>query len=124
MKYFLGAIIAVTLFTACEKNNYEPVQPVILNDTSKVSGTLIARMYDNSTGALVVDADVLLYTSYEDVIRHLPALNVKSQANGEANFGSVLIGNYYITAQKGFKRDTVSAQVLSQNKTIRVMTLR
>ena len=124
MKWFIVAMIAVTLFTACEKNNYEPVQPVILNDTSKVSGNLIARIYDASTGATIEGADVLLYTSYEDVLRHLPALNIKSLATGDANFGSVLFGNYYITAQKGFKRDTVSAQVLSQNKTIRVMNLR
>ncbi len=122
-KLLLFLFVVATLSTACEKNTFEPVQPVILNDTSQVSGSLIARVFEGS-GSLVVDADVYLYSSYEDVLRNLPVLNVKTQSNGEANFGSVLLGNYYITAQKGFKRDTVSAQVLSQNMTVRVLTIR
>lgn len=115
--------ILITVFFSCQTDRNDIPQPIIVNDSSEYSGSLIAVVYDQNP-SLITGAEVRLYTSYENMLRGLSTSEQISQANGEANFGSVLVGDYYLTAQKGFKRDTVATQVLSQKKTVRNLIIR
>lgn len=116
------------IFSSCSKDDsVQPGQTVTLNDTSSTTGHLVAKLYD-ANGAILQNSDVMVYAKYEDIDRNLPLLKVQSQSDGEANFGYILIGNYYLVAYKeigpSFISDTTAVQVLSQKKTVRTMVLR
>lgn len=125
---FLLIFGSVLIFSSCKKDeSLQPVQPVVTNDTSSTSGRLLAKLYDVNA-AFVANADVSIYANYEDVKRGFPLLKVQSRSNGEADFGYILIGNYYMVAYKDlgsgtFITDTTAAQVLSQKTVVRTMIL-
>jgi hypothetical protein len=127
MKQLFTLILITGIFlSACTVDNsgYEPTQPVILNDTSQYTGRLVIRVYDiTNNNEKVDDAEVNLYGEYDDIAKDLPVLTIYSKSNGEADFGYVLKGQYYITAKKGALGDTAAAQVVSQNITYKNMFL-
>lgn len=123
MKQLIFLSIIIVAFMSCSKSNdVMPNQNIITSDTSNNSGRLIAKVYSNGN-TLTANADVYLYVSYDDLQRDIPILNLQTTGNGEADFGYVLIGNYYLRAFKGGAVDTVAAQVLSQRTIVRTMQL-
>src|SRR5687768_8575591 len=119
MRKILLVLIIVTSIVACSKDSgVTPTQNIITSDSSLTTGRLIAKVYSNG-GTLTANADVYLYTSYDDLERDIPILNLQTTGNGEADFGYVLIGNYYLRAFKAGMSDTVAAQVLSQRTVVR-----
>ncbi len=119
-------IFSLSLFACTKQTIVEPAQPIITSDTSQNTGRLIVKLFDINN-AFVHEGDVKLFSSYEDIQRDFPLLNIKSKSDGIADFGYILIGNYYITAGKdlGGTRiaDTTAAQVISQKVTQRYMIL-
>lgn len=124
-KYFLVIAAASTLY-ACSKsdNNSQPSQTIITSDSSQYSGRLKVVVLDGTNNNNVINgASVFLYPTYEDLKRNY-YLNTVVSAGGNADFGYVLQGNYYLRAQSGTKSDTNVVQVMGQKTITRTMIVR
>lgn len=124
-KYFLW-IGVVSMLYACTKsdNNSQPSQTIITSDSSQYSGRLKVVVLDGTNNNNVINgASVFLYPTYEDLKRNF-YLNTVVSAGGNADFGYVLQGNYYLRAQSGTKSDTNVVQVMGQKTITRTMIVR
>ncbi|MES2381291.1 MAG: hypothetical protein V4538_09625 [Bacteroidota bacterium] len=124
-KYFL-LIGVVSMLYACSKsdNNSQPSQTIITSDSSEYSGRLKVVVLDGANNNNVINgASVFLYPTYEDLKRNF-YLNTVVSAGGNADFGYVLQGNYYLRAQSGTKSDTNVVQVMGQKTITRTMIVR
>ncbi|MES2728216.1 MAG: hypothetical protein V4643_14000 [Bacteroidota bacterium] len=124
-KYFL-LIGVVSMLYACSKsdNNSQPSQTIITSDSSQYSGRLKVVVLDGTNNNNVINgASVFLYPTYEDLKRNF-YLNTVVSAGGNADFGYVLQGNYYLRAQSGTKSDTNVVQVMGQKTITRTMIVR
>ena len=124
-KYFLLIGLASILY-ACSKsdNNNLPSQTIITSDSSQYSGRLKVVVLDGTNNNNVINgASVFLYPTYEDLKRNF-YLNTVVSAGGNADFGYVLQGNYYLRAQSGTKSDTNVVQVMGQKTITRTMIVR
>ncbi|MES2654612.1 MAG: hypothetical protein V4620_03430 [Bacteroidota bacterium] len=124
-KYFL-LIGVVSMLYACSKsdNNSQPSQTIITSDSSEYSGRLKVVVLDGTNNNNVINgASVFLYPTYEDLKRNF-YLNTVVSAGGNADFGYVLQGNYYLRAQSGTKSDTNVVQVMGQKTITRTMIVR
>ncbi len=124
-KYFLWIGVASMLY-ACSKsdNNSQPSQTIITSDSSQYSGRLKVVVLDGTNNNNVINgASVFLYPTYEDLKRNF-YLNTVVSAGGNADFGYVLQGNYYLRAQSGTKSDTNVVQVMGQKTITRTMIVR
>lgn len=119
---------ALVIIFSCSKtdtsrpNNNQ--QTIIQNDTSGTTGRLIVRVLDFNSGNSVRDADVFIYARYEDIHKNIYLNTVRTLSNGQADFGLLLAGNYYLRATNGTKADTSIAQVITRNSIIKNMFLK
>jgi len=130
MNKLFAIILLAFMVSACTKT--ETLQPQIINnkdsiitiDSSLFNGRLKVLVLDgNNNNTAVNGAQVFLYPTYEDVKRNYFIYSVSSVA-GEADFGYILQGNYYLRAQSGTKSDTNVVQVLGQKIITRTMIVR
>ncbi len=114
----LLACITLLLFS-CKldenRNNTGNTQTIISNDSSGTTGRLIVRVFDFNTSNAVANADVFLYARYEDINRNMYLNTIRTNNSGQADFGFILAGNYYLRATNGAKADTTIAQVITKN---------
>lgn len=126
MNKIIFAAIVLTGFMACTKTetNPNPSQTIITSDSSQYSGRLKVMVLDGTNNnALINDAQVFLYPTYDDLKRNF-YINTVTSINGTADFGYILQGNYYLRAQSGIKSDTNVVQVLGQKTITRTMIVR
>lgn len=97
------------------QNNPNNNQTIIEKDSSGTLGKLLVRVFDFNSGNTINNADVFLYARYEDINKNLYLNTVKSSGAGQADFGFILAGNYYLRATNGSKADTAIAQVIAKN---------
>ncbi|MFA9214974.1 MAG: hypothetical protein ACEQSR_14230 [Candidatus Methylacidiphilales bacterium] len=110
-----------TLKTETIVNNKDSI---ITIDSSLFNGRLKVLVLDGTNNNTAVNgAQVFLYPTYEDVKRNYFIYSVSSLA-GQADFGYILQGNYYLRAQFGTKSDTNVVQVLGQKIITRTMIVR
>lgn len=130
MNKLFAIILLALMVSACTKT--ETLQPQIINnkdsiitiDSSLFNGRLKVLVLDGSNNNTAVNgAQVFLYPTYEDVKRNYFIYSVSS-VSGEADFGYILQGNYYLRAQFGTKSDTNVVQVLGQKIITRTMIVR
>lgn len=117
MKKILFVLLSAALFASCTKSNTTPTQEgatIITSDSSQFNGRLIVNTYDYFSGNAIGAADVYVYTRYEDIAKRLYLYTRKSNGAGEADFGYLLQGNYYLVSSTLTKRDTSMVQVLSK----------
>lgn len=128
----LFAIIILTVMVAsCTKTETLKTETIVNNkdsiitiDSSLFNGRLKVLVLDGTNNNTAVNgAQVFLYPTYEDVKRNYFIYSVSSTA-GEADFGYILQGNYYLRAQFGTKSDTNVVQVLGQKIITRTMIVR
>jgi len=106
--YAISLGILISLFSMCTKDDNEPIQQDILySDSSEYTGNLaVYCYYDDGTDDYpkADDTNLFLYASYEDMINDINVdtydfalyrLNTGDNSH-IANFGYVLIGNYYV----------------------------
>lgn len=131
-KQFLLLLVSFTTIagvTSCSKsstnNDTTPQNPIIAADSSEFNGRLKAQVYGQS-GSLEQGVLVYLYPSYNDLTRNLSLNYIYTDANGIADFGYLLQGNYYLMAVSTFNnslRDTVVTQVNSKRETTKQLRL-
>ena len=112
-------LVLATGFASCTGSNSNSTKddstPIITIDSSEFNGRLFVYTKNFSNGAALGSSDVYLYVRYEDILNRIPLNYVRSSANdGEADFGYLLQGNYYIVSSKSLKSDTSLVQVLSK----------
>jgi outer membrane protein assembly factor BamE (lipoprotein component of BamABCDE complex) len=122
-KSFAFVLLVAALFAACSKSTVTPVDNTGANivsiDSSEFNGRLYVNTFDYVSGNRITNANVYLYTNYEDIQRNLYLLFQKTNTAGEADFGYLLQGNYYIVSESNFKRDTSLVQILSKRTIVR-----
>jgi hypothetical protein len=128
MKNSLAILLIVLFFGACNastRNNEELPTPIITIDSSEFNGRLYVYTYDFFNNNVLGNTDVYLYVNYNDIARNLWLNNIRTNTSqGEADFGFLLQGNYYLVANNGFKRDTAMVQVLGKRIIKRNLFLR
>ncbi|MCF8253847.1 MAG: hypothetical protein K9J84_04650, partial [Bacteroidia bacterium] len=92
---------------------------IVSIDSSEFNGRLYVNTFDYVTGNRITNANVYLYTNYEDIQRNLYLLFQRTNTSGEADFGYLLQGNYYIVSESNLKRDTSLVQILSKRTIVR-----
>jgi hypothetical protein len=125
-KLIFSLMLLVIIVSSCTKSETtaNPNQTIITNDSSQFSGRLKVIVLDGTNGNNVINgAQVFLYPTYEDLKRNF-YLNSITSFGGEADFGYILQGNYYLRAQSGTKSDTNVVQVLGQKTITRTMIVR
>jgi hypothetical protein len=126
MNKLIFSMMILIAVSSCTKSETaaNPNQTIITNDSSQFSGRLKVIVLDGTNGNNVINgAQVFLYPSYEDLKRNF-YLNSITSFGGEADFGYILQGNYYLRAQSGTKSDTNVVQVLGQKTITRTMIVR
>jgi hypothetical protein len=126
MNKLIFAAIVIIGFMACTKtdSNSNPSQTIITSDSSQYSGRLKVVVLDGTNNnAVINDAQVFLYPTYDDLKRNF-YINTVSSISGTADFGYILQGNYYLRAQSGLKSDTNVVQVMGQKTITRTMIVR
>jgi len=126
MNKIIFAAIVLTGFMAFTKTetNPNPSQTIITSDSSQYSGRLKVMVLDGTNNnAIINDAQVFLYPTYDDLKRNF-YINTVTSISGTADFGYILQGNYYLRAQSGIKSDTNVVQVLGQKTITRTMIVR
>lgn len=128
MKYSLIVLFAGLFLGACNssnKNNEENPTPIITIDSSEFNGRLYVYTYDFFSNNVLGNTDVYLYVNYNDIARNLWLNTIRTNASqGEADFGFLLQGNYYLVANNGMKRDTALVQILGKRIIKRSLFLR
>ncbi|MBU3663738.1 MAG: hypothetical protein FGM41_11165 [Bacteroidetes bacterium] len=128
MKSSLVILLIVLFFLACNsstRNNEVIPTPIITIDSSEFNGRLYVYTYDFFNNNVMGNSDVYLYVNYNDIARNLWLNTIRTSAGqGEADFGFLLQGNYYLVANNGFKRDTAMVQVLGKRIIKRNLFLR
>lgn len=122
MKKLMYLILVTSMSVACSKTNTTPTDTgatIVTSDSSQFNGRLIVTTYDYFSGNTLPSADVYVYTRYEDIAKRLYLYTRKSNGAGEADFGYLLQGNYYLVSNTLTKRDTSMVQVLSKRVTYR-----
>lgn len=122
MKKLMYLILVASMSVACSKTNTTPTDTgatIVTSDSSQFNGRLIVTTYDYFSGNTLPSADVYVYTRYEDIAKRLYLYTRKSNGAGEADFGYLLQGNYYLVSNTLTKRDTSLVQVLSKRVTYR-----
>ncbi len=108
----------LALFAACTKtdtgNSNNNGNTIVTIDSSEFNGRLYVETYDYLLGTKISGADVFLYTNYEDIQRGIYLFYQKGNTAGEADFGYLLQGNYYLVSKTILKADTSLVQVLSK----------
>ena len=122
-------LVLVVALVSCDKSNSSsptPSQNIITSDSSQYTGKLVVKVLDgtNNNNNLIVGAQVFLYPTYEDLKRNFYLNTISTIGDGNANFGFILQGNYYLRAQSGNKSDTNVVQVLGQKTITRTMIVR
>lgn len=131
MNKFFSFILLLVIVSSCTKTETLKTETIVNNkdsiisvDSSLFNGRLKVIVLDGANNNTVLNgAQVFLYTTYEDIKRNYFIYSVSSAA-GEADFGYVLQGNYYLRAQSGTKSDTNVVQVLGQKLITRTMIVR
>lgn len=127
MKNLMWMMLALMIFGACTKSNNTPSDTtggtIVTIDSSEFNGKLLVTSYDYYTGNKISNAQVYLYTRYEDISKNLYLYYRPSNSNGESDFGYLLQGNYYIVAADGSRRDTSLVQILSKRTVNRAIYL-
>lgn len=128
MKNALAILLAVLFLGACNsssRNNEETPTPIITIDSSEFNGRLYVYTYDFFNNNVLGNTDVYLFVDYNDIARNLWLNTIRTNSSqGEADFGFLLQGNYYVVASNGFKRDTAMVQVLGKRIIKRSLFLR
>lgn len=122
MKKLMYLILVASMSVACSKTSTTPTDTgatIVTSDSSQFNGRLIVTTYDYFSGNTLPSADVYVYTRYEDIAKRLYLYTRKSNGAGEADFGYLLQGNYYLVSNTLTKRDTSMVQVLSKRVTYR-----
>jgi hypothetical protein len=112
---------ALILIFSCSKDE-DPLDPnrVVVDDTSLYTGELMVQV-NHWDGSHNIPAEwgfeVSLYFSREDAIDEFPYLTVQTNNMGEAYFGFLNMGNYYIkgSGSEGgqvYQSDITPAQVM------------
>ncbi len=112
---YLFAVLSIT--AACTKSTTTPTDSgatIVTNDSSEFNGRLVVTTYDYYTGNTLPSANVYVYTRYEDIAKNLYLYTRKSNGAGDADFGYLLQGNYYLVSNTTTRRDTSLVQVLSK----------
>lgn len=130
-RLFIIAILVSALY-ACgggstdRDNNRQ--QNIVNADSSGETGRLNVEVRRQSTNALVANARVNLYLTYDDLLRNLSLFSLQTSNQGRADFGFVLNGNYYLTATATIDgavlRDTTVAQIIPIREVTRILYLR
>jgi len=126
MNKLIFAAIFLAGLIACSKTetNPNPSQTIITSDSSQYSGRLKVIVLDGTNNnAVINNAQVFLYPTYDDLKRNF-YINTVSSISGNADFGYILQGNYYLRAQSGIKSDTNVVQVMGQKTITRTMIVR
>ncbi|MCF8427317.1 MAG: hypothetical protein K9H61_04465 [Bacteroidia bacterium] len=121
-KSFAFVLLVAALFAACSKSTVTPADTganIVSIDSSEFNGRLYVNTFDYVTGNRITNANVYLYTNYEDIQRNLYLLFQRTNTSGEADFGYLLQGNYYIVSESNLKRDTSLVQILSKRTIVR-----
>ncbi len=125
---FLFLSLLLSLLVACTKtdtgNSNNNGNTIVTIDSSEFNGRLFVETYDYTLGTKISGADVFLYTNYEDINRGIYLFYQKGNSSGEADFGYLLQGNYYLVSKTFFKADTSLVQVLSKRTIHRNVYLR
>lgn len=127
--YLLVLLAFPTLFFSCGTND-DAVggQPIVQNDTSSTSGKLEVFVVDVNNNP-VSGVRVSLHATLEDLNSGIWLYEIFNDNRGEADFGFINIGNYYIYAEEtgGGRRNNApgdAAQVRSQQITPRTVVIR
>ena len=113
MKYIIGFLIVVSIFS-CKKNNDDEdlsSQSIVTSDTSGVTGelTVYTHYYKDggSTATELSNVDVFLYANYDDIQIDLQSNNndlainrITEDGTNSAYFGYINYGNYYVLGMK------------------------
>ncbi len=113
MRYFIGLLIIVSIFSCNKKdnNNDLPPQTIVTSDTSGVTGELTVHTYyykdGGNTATSLSNADVFLYASYDDIQVDLQSSNnnlaiyrITEDGTNSAYFGYINYGDYYVLGMK------------------------
>jgi hypothetical protein len=129
-KVFINSFLTLLFVSLLACNNDDDAaggQAILQNDTSNTTGKLIIRVIDQN-GNTVNGVRVSLYGTYEDLQNDIWIYDLFNDSRGEADFGFINIGNYYIFADENGSNRTNNpgdvAQVRSQKTTIREVVIR
>lgn len=121
------SVLMLSIFSCNNDDDAAGGQAILQNDTSNTTGKLIVRVIDQN-GNTIDGVRVSLYATYEDYQNDIWIYDLFNNSRGEADFGFINIGNYYIFAdENGSNRNNNPgdvAQVRSQKTTIREVVIR
>jgi hypothetical protein len=112
--------------SSSSKDNDPQPQTIVTSDSSDATGRLYVITYNSAGTSKYSGAVVKLFLTYDDLKHNLPLYTINSDNSGNADFGYVLKGNYYVTGSYSgnFYHDTTVAQVLPQKSITRYLYLR
>jgi hypothetical protein len=133
MRQILIVVLTISLFIVSCNSDDGPMggQDILVSDTSLSTGRLVIEVLDvNSTPQ--ANKEVTLHATYEDLQNNIWIYYLTTDNRGEANFGFINIGNYYIYASDPAQSGAQSrnndpgdvAQVRSQKTTERRVIIR
>lgn len=125
-KIFTLVLVILGALVSCTKTNTDPVQSqtIVVSDSSGLAGKLVVRVLDFNSSQTVSGADVFIYGSYDDIKRNLYLNTLKTNGSGNADFGFLIYGNYYLRATNGVKSDTAIAQIVAKSSITKNMFLK
>jgi hypothetical protein len=102
-KYVFLFIIITTFFSCKNDEDVTPMQQnVVTSDSSSSSGELTVSVQYKQNGTITTagaNANVRLYFEYEDIERGLYIYDLYTNDEGNAYFGFINIGTYYIYSE-------------------------
>jgi hypothetical protein len=130
-RIFITMILATVLYactdTTRDRDN-DRQQTIVNADSSGETGRLVIEVRRQNNNALVANARVNLFLSYDDLLRNISLYSLQTNNSGRADFGFVLNGNYYLTASATIDgvplRDTTVAQIIPIREVTRILYLR
>lgn len=126
MKSIFYSFVLLFILSACTKTETIPTntQTIITTDSSGLNGRLMVRVFDFATSQTINGVDVYIYARYEDIFKKLYLNTVRTNNSGNADFGYMLAGNYYLTASNNLKADTAITQIVSKNSVVKNLFLK
>ena len=123
-RFSLGIALVVSLLAGCKGSKNDDPVPNTLNTTyTPGTGRLITRVFGNNGNGnnTVRDAIVTLYPSYNDLQEDYFLYELLTNGSGEADFGFLNAGNYYLYVSKRindslyYRVDVVQVQEAKDN---------
>ena len=134
IKNLLKSLLLIALFGVINiscSNNDDGItggQDILTRDTSTTTGQLIVNVVDQN-GNEVSGTRVTLHATFEDLNNGIWIYDLFNNNQGDANFGFINIGNYYIYAEQqsgNFRNNSPGdvVQVRSQKITTRTVVIK